>query len=338
MKKLRLYVFASSSLILSAASVLAACSDDDVAATIPPDGGGGTDGGGTDSSKVDGSDTEDGGKDSGPDSAFDAGLKADTFAATIANSLCNTLTKCCFGNANVADGGAVDGGTFDRGRCVDIYSDLGFENSLLGAEALTKGNVALDQAKGADCLAKISALSCSLTGADLKATRAACYAAIIGKVAAGQPCRASMECAPGNFCLPDADAGAGDGGAGSTVIGKCAALRGNGGDCSIVDTTADCADPQCTYDRSVNDSNVAEEACSYRGGGDTGLRCSSYDPGTDTYNARNLWKCTATVANESGCNSTVWCSDGICDPTNAYVCKSPVNYFTPASCNSFVIP
>lgn len=336
MKNLRLFVFASSSLVVAAAGVLAACSDDDTAATVtPPDAS--TDTGG----RIDGNvkpDTggEDGGTDSGTDSGVDAGLKLDTFADLIANSLCNTLTKCCFGNANVPDGGAVDGGTFNRSRCVDVYSDLGFENSLIGSDAITKGNVTLDQNKGAECLAKIANLTCSLTGADLKAARAACFGALTGKLGANQPCRASLECAPGNFCLPDADAGTSDAGAGSVVIGKCAPLRGQGGNCSIVDTTGSCADQNCVYDQSILDSNIAEEACSYRGGGDTNLRCSSYDPGTDTYNARNLWTCQPTIANDQGCNSTVWCSNGICDPTQAYQCKSPVTYFTPDSCNSFL--
>lgn len=338
MKNFRLFVFISSSLTLSAAFVLAACSSDDNVVTVTPDSGGSDTGPGGRDGNVD---TDSGGeKDAGTDtgSNTDAGLKLDTFAGTVANALCNTLTKCCFGSANVPDGGAVDGGNFNRGKCLDLYSDLGFENSLIGSDVITLGNVTLDQTKGADCLAKINALTCDLTGANLKAARAACFGALSGKLAANQPCRSSLECAPGNFCLPDADAGAGDGG--TPVIGKCAALRGSGGNCSIVDTTGGCAggDTQCVYDNSINDSNLAEDACSYRGGGDTNLRCSSYDSANDVYRSRDQWTCQATVANDTGCNSTVWCSDGICDPTANYVCKSPAKYFTPASCNTFVMP
>lgn len=345
MKNMRFFLLASISSLSCAAIFLAACSDDDTAVTVnPPDGGQSETGGKTDSGgETDGGDEPDAKADANVDANVDAGLKLDTFADTVANALCNTLTKCCFGNANVADGGAVDGGTFNRGRCVDIYSDLGFENSLLGNTPVTLGNVTLDQAKGADCLAKLNALSCSLTGAELKTARAACFGALSGKVAANQPCRASLECAPGHFCLPDADAGAADAGlpdAGTAVIGKCAPLRGAGGNCSIVDTTGGCAggDTQCVYDNSINDSNVAEEACSYRGGGDTVLRCSSYDAVNDVYRARGDWKCEAPVANESGCNSTVWCADGICDPTAGFLCKSPATYFTPDSCKAFVNP
>ena len=36
---------------------------------------------------------------------------------------------------------------------MNVYSDLGFENSLLGSDTLGKGNVDINQAKGADCLA-----------------------------------------------------------------------------------------------------------------------------------------------------------------------------------------
>jgi hypothetical protein len=340
MKNLRLFVFASTSLVLGAAIVLVACGGDDSAVTVTPDGGADT---GRDGTTTDTGGGDTGVTDAGTDVAnIDAGLKLETFADTIAENLCNTLTRCCFNNASVADGGAVDGGTFDRSKCVDLYSALGFESSLLGSEALTKGNVTLDQAKGADCIAKLKVLSCSLTGTELKTARAACFGALSGKLATNQPCRASLECAPGNFCLPDLDGGAADAGpdaGGSTVIGKCAGLRGSGGNCSIVDTTGPCAgDPTCVYNQSVLDSNPAEEACSSRGGGDTNLHCNSWDAVGGVYRTRDQWTCQATIANDAGCNSTVWCSDGVCDPTDNYVCKSPVTYFTPASCNTFVNP
>jgi hypothetical protein len=323
-------------LSFSSALVVAACSSDDGTGGVTTPDGGGTDSSRDNNLPDTGPDLDGNTQDSGSDSGFDAGLKLDTFAETIANELCNTLTRCCFGSASVADGGAVDGGHFNRGRCLDLYSDLGFENSLLGSDALTKGNVTLDQSKGADCLAKLKALSCSLTGAELKTARAACYGALAGKLTATQGCRGSIECAPGNFCLPDSL----DGGVGpdAGVIGKCAALRGSGGSCNIRDTTGDCADSNCIYNNSVSDSAEAEEACSYRGGGDTGLRCNSYDPGGDVYRARTDWTCQPTVANDTGCNSTVWCSDGVCDPTAGFQCKSPVTYYTPAACNSFVLP
>lgn len=334
MKNLRLVAFLGGSFFVSSALVLAACSSDDTVVTVTPDSG--TDAGpGKDTGTPDTNVPDTNVPDTNP--PFDAGLKPETFANTVANALCNALTRCCFGQTNVPEGGALDGGgTFDRPECIALYTDLGFENSLVGEDAITKGNVTLDQAKGKECIDKINALTCNLTGAELKTARAACFGALAGKLAAGQPCRASLECAPGNFCLPDGDAGVIDGGAldagGSQVIGKCAALRGQGGNCSIVETGASGSNEE------IDDSIRGEEACSYRGGGDTNLRCDSYDFVNGVYRARADWKCAPMVGASAGCNTTVWCSDGICDPTSGFVCKSPVDYFTQASCGAHTNP
>lgn len=331
MKNLRLVVFLGGTTFVASASMLVACSSDDTVVTVTPDSG---DTGTPDGGKADVDTTDANQPDTNP--PFDGGFKPATFAGNVAEALCNTLTRCCFNQNDVPDGGAVDGGKFDRSRCVDIYKDLGFEGSLVGEDEAMLANVTLDQTKAADCIAKIDALQCNLTGADLKAARSVCFGALAGKLAPGQPCRASLECAPGNFCLPLADGGVpADGGAdgGAPVIGQCAALRAQGQNCSIVETNA------ADYDSNVLDSNVAEEACSYRGGGDTNLRCASYDPVGQDYKSRDQWTCETTVANDEVCNSTVWCSNGICDPTNGdYVCRSPVVYFTPEGCGSFVKP
>ncbi len=333
MKNLRLVAFLGGSFFVSSAMVLAACSSDDTVVTVTPDSGTPDTGGGKDTGTPDTS-QPDAQTDANP--PIDAGLKLDTFANTVANALCNTLTRCCFGKNNVPEGGAIDGGTFDRPECVALYSDLGFENSLVGEDAIAKGNVALDQAKGKDCIDKINALTCNLTGAELKTARAACFGALVGKVAAGQPCRASMECAPGNFCLPDSDGGVVDAGVldggGGTIIGKCAPLRGQGGNCSIVVT----GNPGSNEE--IDDSIRGEEACSYRGGGDTNLRCDSYDFDNAEYRPRDQWTCQPPVGANAGCNTTVWCSDGICDPTSDYVCKTPVEYFTQSACGAHTNP
>ncbi len=56
----------------------------------------------------------------------------------------------------------------------------------------------------------------------------------------------------------------------------------------------------------------AEEACSYRGGGGTGLHCNSLDV-NGNYTAEATWTCSPVVAESEMCNSTVWCASGICD-------------------------
>ena len=190
-----------------------------------------------------------------------------------------------------------------------------------------KGKVTLDQTKAKDCLAKIAALPCSVSGAQLKAARSACFGALTGTVATGQNCRSSMECAPGHFCNPDApEAGAPDGGV--AVIGKCAALRGSGGLCSTYETADE-----------ISDSYRAEEACSYRGGADNNQHCESWNPDAGVYNARPDWKCAANVPNGAGCNSSAWCSDGICEPDPDagfyYRCVSPAAVIQQSSCPAF---
>lgn len=316
MKNLRLLALATGALVVPTGFLLGACSSDDT--VITPDSG-------TDA-QVDspGPDVQvdTGPGDAGPD-AFDGGYKVDTFAAQVAEEMCGSLTRCCFGNANVPDGGAVDGGTFNKEQCVRVYKAVGFESSLQGESAAADENLEVDQVAAADCLSKIDALMCNLTGASLQEIRTACFAAIKGKLGNGQPCRASIECQKGHFCLPSADAGAADGG----VVGACAPLRAQGQSCDIYQGGSDEED-------SVRD----EQACSWRGSGDTNLRCASYDFVNDQYKPRNQWTCEPTVANNQGCNSTVWCAQGICNPDNNYVCESPIEYFNQFSCEAVVNP
>jgi hypothetical protein len=267
-----------------------------------------------------------------PDVVVDAGLKVETYADQIAETMCNALTRCCFGNANVPDGGAVDGGdagagSFDRSECLGLYSRLGFESSNVGLAVTTK-NIVVNQAKGAECIAKINSLMCNLDGVSLKAIRAACYDALEGQLGNGQPCRVSLECTKGHFCLP------GDGGAvddAGTVLGTCAPLRAEGENCNVRDTG-----------NNANDSVAAEIACSSRGGGDTSLRCASYDSTTGAYKTdRSTWTCEPTVANGEICNTTVSCSNGICDPGenfDKYTCEPMLTYFTKYSCSAHVNP
>lgn len=324
MNKLRLLCLSSlTSIALTGA--LVACSSDDTIVT--------NDDAGADAAQPDGSDQDvnQPPTDGGPDVITDAGLKVETYAEQLAATMCNALTKCCFGNANVPDGGTVDGGsevgsgTFDHAECQNLYARLGFENANVGL-ATTTQNVVVNQAKGAECIAKIDALMCDLSGASLKEIRSACFEALEGQLKNGAACKTSLECEKGLFCLPG-DGGVVDADGGSN--GTCAPLRTQGQPCSIQDTGSD-----------ESDSTASEIACSWRGGGDTNLRCASYDD-TGYKPNRADWTCEATVANGEICNTTVSCSNGICDPGDdfmKYTCEPVLTYFNKFACSAHVDP
>jgi hypothetical protein len=313
MNKARL-IFVAASLVAPTGLSIAACSSGD-SIVVPPDAA-------PDGEADTSAPPPDGGS---PDvqvdaPSFDGGLTVENYTDQVAAAMCSALTRCCFGNANVPDGGAVDGGTFNHEQCRGIYETIGFEDSNSGHFAMTAGNVVIDQQAGVDCLQKIDTLACVLTGAAMKEIRSACFKAIKGTVANGQPCRASLECAEGLFCS-STDGTPGDGG----VIGTCQPLRGQGDKCSIYETGD-----------LFEDSRASEEACSWRRSGNTNLRCASYDFVADEYRPRDEWTCQPTVANGQGCNTTVWCSDGICDPLTGYLCQSPLEYFNQFACEAFV--
>ena len=325
MNRLRLLVFTSTSVLSLGGLILGACSSDD---TIVPgtDSGDLDAGGGKDSptANQDGNVPTDAPDDRGPDvkTVGDAGLNPQNFFGLVASKICGSLARCCYGNANVADGGAVDGGTFAGGRCGDLYRRIGFEGSSSGIEVSLLANVEIDQAKAVACLDKLDALACSQTGATLQDARAACFDAVKGKLAANTPCRATIECGPALFCNPPSpDAGSADGG----IAGTCTPLRAQGQNCSI-------------HERGNDDeeSQLNEVACSYRGGGAPQLRCDSYDFVAQAYRPRSQWTCQPTVANGQGCNTSVWCKEGVCNPDNNYTCQSPLPYFNQYVCGGFI--
>lgn len=225
------------------------------------------------------------------------------FATRVEDALCGSLTRCCFGDAKLADGTAVDGGVYDKASCAALYKDIGFEFSSTGAHVVDGGEVVVDDAKSVDCLDAVEKLACALTGTDMTTVRAACFDALVGTRTAGEDCRGSIECARGHYCDPGTQ--------------KCALLKAEDEPCSIVDTGSD-----------EVDSVKSEEACSWRGSGDTKLRCDSYDITTWEYRPRSEWKCKPQVELGEICNSTVWCKDSICDAFNGYICASPVEIFT----------
>jgi hypothetical protein len=303
----------------SVGAVLLACGGDD---TIVTDDGGPD--GAADGKADDGAD---GTADTGGPDVVDAGqpdVKSDVvapknvgeFATQVERALCSSLTRCCFGNANLADGGAVDGGTYNASECGNLYRDIGFEFSSTGAGLVDGGEAVVDDVKSVACLDLVGNLPCELTGAQMAAARTACFEALVGTRTAGEKCEGSIECARGLFCSPDA--------------GTCAPLVGDGGSCAIFDTGND-----------EVDAIRSEEACSWRGSGDTQLRCEHYDTSRTEppyYFPRDQWRCRPQVPEGSACNSTVWCKDSICDGYNGYFCTSPVDTFAELLCGRVVTP
>ena len=295
---LRLAVALSAASIFGAALLLA-CSDD---TSVNASTDGGTipvpDGGGSDSPSA---------VDAGPDTSppFDGGFVVSTFDGVLVTELCKTLARCCYGTTMPAEGGA-DGGTFDTAACQTAYGMIGFEGSNADIQLRDGGNVVLDQVSADSCIKKIQAMTCNLPGSEFKAIRTACFGAYTGTVATGGACKASVECHQGFFCkINDADAG----------TGACTAIRAANGACGD------------------SDPNRADEACSYRAGGDTGNFCKFGDVATGTLLDAGDWKCTPSLAVGSDCATSLWCDQSLCSDLST--CESPEMYFA-TSCAAYV--
>jgi hypothetical protein len=301
--QLRLFVLIGSASLAAAAGLLVACSDD-TSVNASTDGGPTFETGTSDSPVIDGGSNT----DTGADAPFDGGFVLDTFDEVLATELCNSLSRCCYGTAAPAEGGA-DGGTFDMAACRTQYGRLGFEGSNVLSEIKDGGNVTLDQAAADNCIMKVKAVSCNLGGAEFKAIRSACFGAYAGKLAGSATCKDSIECQPGSFCKIPGDAG----------TGACTPLRAVNGPCGDY----------------TDDPARGDEACSYRRGGPPTNYCSFYDFDAGAFLPPAQWKCAAPVANGSTCATSLWCDQGICaDPGT---CQSPDKYFDP-TCQSFLVP
>ena len=114
------------------------------------------------------------------------------------------------------------------------------------------------------------------------------------------------------------------------TTGKCEALRGDDAGCG--DFTAD--------------NGVANEACSWRGSGDTNRYCEFYDFNADDVLPQDQWRCRTARPNNESCISSLWCGEGLCDDRNDldmsgdpdFVCRTPISYFPPNTdyCNPYV--
>lgn len=218
--------------------------------------------GGPDAAADVGSDGQDAAPDSAPDGESDGGSDVDAGAAAdaapdtaaefafpdqLATAICQQIALCCF-----PDGGTS---TFDMGACVTHWAGMGFDNSSYGTYALSNGNIAFDPDAGAACLNAVNSIAgtCTVTAAIEQQIIPNCFGALVGMLDAGASCTASMECAPGNVCVPPSDGGS---------IGACAALRAAGQPCGDIGTA---------------NYSLGSQFCSYRGSGDTGLFCMETD-------------------------------------------------------------
>jgi hypothetical protein len=193
--------------------------------------------------------------DAGPDTAAEF-----AFPSQLATALCQQIALCCF-----PDGGTS---TFDMNACAMTSAGTGFDNSSYGTFALSNGNIAFDPDAGAACLSAINSIAgtCTVTAAIQQQIIPNCFGAFTGTLDAGASCIASMECAPGNACVPPTDGG---------TIGTCAALRDAGAPCGDIGTS---------------NYSLGSEFCSYRGSGDTGLFCMETD-NTGTTLPASSWTC-----------------------------------------------
>lgn len=239
--------------------------------------------------------------DAGFDTAppFDGGFVVDTFDGVIATELCKALARCCYGTPTPAEGGA-DGGTFDLQACMGAYGRVGFEGSNADSPLKDGGKVLIDQTSADSCITKIKAMSCDLPGSEFKAIRTACFGAYSGSVAAAGGCVGSIECQQGLFCKTSGDAGS----------GVCTALRATNGPCGDFDP------------------NRADEACSYRAGGNTGDYCRSFDVTSGNDLDAGDWKCLPAGPVDSGCGTSLWCDQSICNDNS--ICQTPDMYFASA--------
>jgi hypothetical protein len=236
------------------------------------------------------------------------------FPGQVAAALCNTIATCC--------GASADAATFNWQACYASKLGAGYFGSGTGSDLFDAGHVSFNATQAQDCLTAITAADCvsnQITSAEQAPLFQNCFAAYAGTLATGSPCAGTIECAPGNFCLP-VDGGVGDAGA----IGLCQVLAGDGGACAVLGANA----------------TVAQTVCSYRGSASNGLFCQNIagDAGIEQLNAA-AWTCQPQWATGSECYVTQDCSSFICHEvqTDLYQCGSAGVWANSTTCSSFLI-
>jgi hypothetical protein len=236
------------------------------------------------------------GSDSG-DSGDAAPTKLQAYASQYAHAFCSGFAKCCPGG---------DAGAFDVESCAASSSFGGGWRSTLpfSAQALTADNMLLDNDAGANCIAALQNMGCTvggtMTAAAFSAVTTACNGVLTGTIPTGSSgCVSSFECTNGYCNLPT------DGGAGT-----CTALAGAGGACAA-----------------GNDS--PDQMCS-QAGTRPALWCDLLDH-PDGVGAT----CIAPFSDGTTCFTTSYwddygCASGICGDDST--CGTPATYPDPGFC------
>ncbi len=240
---------------------------------------------------------------------------AATFPSLLAAAYCDTIAACC--------GTSGDAAAFNYSFCYNSFLPGGFKGSNTGANLVSRGNVAFSSAQAQLCLNDIAAADCNsnqITSAEQVQLFQSCYSAYSGTLSTGAACAGTIECAPGNYCLPADGGTVGDAGA----IGYCEPLVGSGGSCAAFG----------------NNQALGQTICSYRGSGSDGLFCQniSGDAGT-TQLSSSQWTCQPQWANGSECYANQDCSSLICHLVGSdLLCGSAGNWINSSACSTYLLP
>jgi hypothetical protein len=248
------------------------------------------------------------------DAAIDAPAydgTAASFPGQLAATLCQRVAACCGTSANAP--------TFNNASCIAEILPGGFNGSGTGTNLLDGGHVAFNAVAAQGCLDNLNQIDCDtnqIPGAVERGAFLSCYGAFAGTLPLGSPCAGTIECDPGSFCLP-VDGGVGDAGA----IGICQPLVGDGGACGNL----------------LGSASASQSACSYRGSGNTGLQCKTFDPSAPTQSVdAAAWVCAPQDPNGIGCARAVSCSSFEC-PTSTLQCAASIVAVTSSTCASLIV-
>jgi hypothetical protein len=233
------------------------------------------------------------------------------FRDEVSNALCARVSSCC--NA------ASPGYTLSSSKCHAIYDQFGFEATARGIQTANAANVSINGSVKDACIQKITnnAADCSITSVEVKAAITDCLGAVVGLLPAGAACTSSLECAGANACIQDA--------AGS---GTCQALRAVGQSCEVLYKTG-----SDVFKR----DNLAQDLCSKRGGGQSGLFCDAYDPVLGVHRDESTWTCKTAHGAGGACNTDTYCSSFVCDPAT-FTCAANASFVNTNVCTAFAGP
>jgi V8-like Glu-specific endopeptidase len=232
------------------------------------------------------------------------------FRAEVSSALCSRVASCC--NA------AAPGYALSSTACRKVYDQFGFEATARGIQVANPANVSVDAVAKSGCLQKIgNTADCSVSSAEIKAAVTDCIAAVSGIVATGGACASSLECAGTGVCVRDVNGS-----------GTCQPVRTANQSCEVAYKAGD------VYQR----DNLAQDLCSKRGGGQSGLFCDAYDFGAGAYRAEGSWTCKAALADGAACNTDPYCGSFVCAPygePNQFTCVANMPFVTPTLCTAF---